>query len=183
MISILDKTKTKTVETYIKVPNSLGFRDLNLSAVFTDFAPNQTSYSIENNLVESLQSQLLSRWRRLLYSNVQSIDLYDLSLNLTYTGVDSILANETILVVSYFMKLDPRISFVSQVIFKLLNIINSTLANPNSTIYSDILLTNSSGFLITNPLISCKFEFFFFRLKSTKISFSFHFLLLLTCNC
>ena len=132
--------------------------------MFTNFSINQTSYAIENDLVESMQQQLLSRWRRLLYSNVQSVDLYDLSLNLTYTGVDSILNNETVLVVSYLMKLDPRIAFVSQVIFKILNIINSTLVNSNSNIYDDIVLANSSAILIANPMISCNKSFKFFQL-------------------
>lgn len=133
--------------------------------MFTNFSINQTSYAIENDLVESMQQQLLSRWRRLLYSNVQTVDLYDLSLNLTYTGVDSILNNETVLVVSYLMKLDPRIAFVSQVIFKILNIINSTLVNSNSNIYDEIMLANSSAILIANPMISCNKSFRFFQLE------------------
>lgn len=143
------------VETFIKVPGSLGFRDLNLSQVFTDFSPNQSVYSIETDLVESIQSQLLARWKRLLYSNIQSIDLYDLSLNVTYTGADTILNNETVLVVSYLIKLDPRVSHISQIIYKILGIINSTLASPDSSIYNDVLLTNVSAFVIPNPSISC----------------------------
>lgn len=145
-------------DTFIKVPNSLGFRDLNLTEVFTDFSPNQSSYSIDNHYVEMIQRQVLSRWKRLLYSNIESVDLYDLSLNLTYTSADTILANETVLVVSYLIKLDPRIAYVSQIIYKILNIINSTLASPNSTVYNEVSLDGglSNAFVLPNSPISCK---------------------------
>lgn len=173
-------------DTFIKIPNSLGFRDLNLTEVFTDFSPNQSSYSIDNHYVEMIQRQVLSRWKRLLYSNIESVDLYDLSLNLTYTSADTILANETVLVVSYLIKLDPRIAYVSQIIYKILNIINSTLASPNSTVYNEVSLDGglSNAFVLPNSPISCKcyhiifflilrfnYEFYFSNLIYYNLSF------------
>ena len=109
-----------------------------------------------------IQTQVLSRWKRLLYSNIQSVDLYDLSLNLTYTSADTILVNETVLVVSYLIKLDPRIAYVSQIIYKILSIINATLSNPNSTIYNDVNLNGSFGYVLLNSPISCKFITLFY---------------------
>lgn len=165
-------------DTFIKVPNSIGFRDLNLTEVFTDFSPNQSSYSIDNHYVEMIQRQVLSRWKRLLYSNIESVDLYDLSLNLTYTSADTILANETVLVVSYLIKLDPRIAYVSQIIYKILNIINSTLASPNSTVYNEVSLDGglSNAFVLPNSPISCKcYYHLFFYIKINSIFYEFYF--------
>lgn len=143
-------------DSYIKVSNSLGFRDLNLSQVFANFEINQTTYSIENKIVESLQKQLFAKWRQIVFSNVQSVELYDLSINLTFADNNSsvVLSNETTLIITYLMKLDPRISQVSQIIYKLLNVVNSTILNSKSDIYEDIYLFNSKGILLSNGQVS-----------------------------
>jgi hypothetical protein len=134
-----------------------------LSEVFIDFQLNQTTYAIENRLVESLQNLLYAKWHKILLSNVRSVELYDLAINLTFvnstsTGSNSVISavdvNSTTLIVTYLLKLDPRISQVSQIIYKLLRLVNVTLSNPN--VYENIQLQNVSAILLADNQIAGK---------------------------
>ena len=129
-------------------------------------------FIIRDDVIVLLQKALYTSWRKYLLSNIQDVELYDISINLNTTDTLNNLTfnlasnKNAILIVTYLIKLDPRITQNSQIIYKIINIINSTLFNPNLSFYKNLSasLSNSSKTIVpltlTSPQISCNFERF-----------------------
>jgi hypothetical protein len=142
-------------------------------------------FIIRDDVIVLLQKALYTSWRKYLLSNIQDVELYDISINLNTTDTLNNLTfnlasnKNAILIVTYLIKLDPRITQNSQIIYKIINIINSTLFNPNLSFYKNLSasLSNSSKTIVpltlTSPQISCNFWKNFF--KATFIFAIFYF--------
>ncbi len=104
-------------------------------------------------------------WKNILFSNIEASELYDISLNISDTNIDynksNINDNATILVVTYLIKLDPRIQQNTQVIYKLINMINNTLHDKNINIYQNLTKSIGNGlqkvtsFVLPTSQLSC----------------------------
>lgn len=126
-------------DSYIKVSRSLGLLNLNLSSIFYNISADHTSFVIRNEMVELIERELYLKWKKHLLSNLQDIELYDLSLNITTSNNYSLNhEDESILTITYLIKLDPRIHENTPIIYKLISTINSTLNNPYKNVYSDL---------------------------------------------
>jgi hypothetical protein len=90
-------------------------------------------------MIELIERELYLKWKKHLLSNLQDVELYDLSLNISGTNNKSLnQEEESILTVTYLIKLDPRIHENAPIIYKLISTINSTLKNPHKNVYSDL---------------------------------------------
>jgi hypothetical protein len=126
-------------DSYIKVSRSLGLMNLNLSSIFYNISADHTSFVIRNEMIELIERELYLMWKKHLLSNLQDIELYDLSLNITSANNYSMnKEDESILTVTYLIKLDPRIHENTPIIYKLISTINSTLNNPHKNVYLDL---------------------------------------------
>jgi hypothetical protein len=106
------------VDTFIKVSNSLGFKAV----------PDNNLMDYKKEIVKIVKDELLLNWKNLLFSNIQMINLDAGDHN----------AEDHSIIVSYLIKLDPRISKNTPIIIKLADFINSTLHLNESLIYSNL---------------------------------------------
>ncbi len=87
------------VDTFIKVSNSLGFKAV----------PDNNLMDYKKEIVKIVKDELLLNWKNLLFSNIQMINLDAGDHN----------AEDHSIIVSYLIKLDPRISKNTPIIIKL----------------------------------------------------------------
>lgn len=81
-----------------------------------------------------VQNELLTNWKNQLFSYIQLISIDTQRLHVANGSIS----------VSYVIKLDPRISKNTEIIFKLVDFINSTLYLNDLSIYSNISNNYSS---------------------------------------
>jgi hypothetical protein len=165
-------------DSFIKISNSLGLINFNLSKLFNIIDKNdRSSYVIKDEIVNLLETRLYESWKQKLLLYIQEIELYDISLNMTdlnnnynYFNKNKNIHvhdnNNSILIVTYLIKLDPRIQQNTEIIYKIINIINETLIDNDSKIYDSL----SKNIKSLNPLqvvnlnifqLSCKTVYFY----------------------
>ena len=107
--------------------------------------------NLTESTLDEINTNLYALWFKILFSNIQSSKLY----NTTETIFD----DENIKVLDYLLKLDPRINQNSQILMRLINLINTTLlTKPDFYEPAIVNLTNSDSVTIVLPTtqVSCK---------------------------
>jgi len=109
---------------------------------------------LKKNFVDSIESQLTRLWRSILKSNIENAKLVNYDLN--YVTINKTI-DPAVLILSYTLKLDKRISNDNATVTKILEIINSTILTPNSLIYKNLTtgFTASVSFILPDFEISC----------------------------
>lgn len=113
---------------------------------------NQTNF-------DTLKENLFNLWFKYLFSNINRISDW-------YEFEEFIYDNKLIQVVTYLLQLDPRISQNSQMLFKLVNLVNNTLFN-DANFYSPLVANTTTdkeivAYVLPSTQISSKFFKIFF---------------------
>jgi len=107
------------------VSDSLGFKTV----------PGVNLLEYKDTIIKIIQKDLLANWKNILFSNVQLIE-FD----------SGEVSEDGSVVVTYMLKLDPRIAKNTSTITKLVDYINATLTFNETLIYSN-LTTNYSAII------------------------------------
>ena len=150
---------------------SLGIQNFNFSEFFLNpaaqIAANNsnkkvTNLTIRNDVIDLIKKQLLNAWTKLLHSNVADVELTEIYLTSLQSYLNYTFRDDTTLVLNYLIKLDPRIQKNGPVIFRMVNLINSTLRNENSSIYARLISSqphfqnDTKAVLLQDIQIGCK---------------------------
>ncbi len=149
--------------------------NFNLSTVFNIFDKNDRStYVIKDEIVNLLETRLFELWKEKLKFHIEEIELYDISLNITEFNMTHYFNNyihdnnSSVLIVTYLIKLDPRIQQNTEIIYKIINIINETLKDNDLNIYHSLSkninrsLNRFQGVNLHQFQLSCNFLFIFY---------------------
>ena len=153
---LINKILKNKVESYFKITNSLGI--VNFDALYTSTSPKR----LKRSVINVLERELTSLWKDILKSNIEVVELEP-----GYSTRNSS-HKEAALIVSYNIKLDKRITDNMDTIMKMAQIINETLLEPNTLVYSNITadFDKTISFVLPGFLITCKINFFlFFSIK------------------
>ena len=151
--------------------------NFNLSTVFNIIDKNdRSSYVIKDEIVNLLETRLFELWKEKLKSYIEEIELYDISLNITefnmtynFFNINNYIHenNSSVLIVTYLIKLDPRIQQNTEIIYKIINIINETLKDNYLNIYHNLTtninrsLNRLQGVNLHQFQLSCNFLIFY----------------------
>ena len=145
--------KFKLDESFLKISNSLGLLNFNLTDIFEDNSGDLKNLNIRENVIKSFERSLLAFWKKYLFTNIHAIELSDISLifnpNNTDDATKSNKTTEQIenenptLAINYLIKLDPRISQNGKIIYKLIDIINATIFNSEINFYKNAIDVHS----------------------------------------
>lgn len=121
--------------------------------------------NLSENTLEEIKDNLYAVWFKILFSNVQSSKLYNTT--------ESVFDGETIKVLDYLLKLDPRINQNSQILMRVINLVNNTLLtkpefyDPVTDNLTDI---DTVAIVLPTTQVSCKNlfnkKFFLFNTKN-----------------
>ncbi len=127
--------------------DSLGFKTV----------PGVNLLEYKDTIIKIIQKDLLANWKNILFSNVQLIE-FD----------SGEVSEDGSVVVTYMLKLDPRIAKNTSTITKLVDYINATLTFNETLIYSNLTTNYSAIISFALPfaqITSEYFKYFFFRLN------------------
>ena len=127
--------------------DSLGFKTV----------PGVNLLEYKDTIIKIIQKDLLANWKNILYSNVELIE-FD----------SGEVSEDGSVVVTYMLKLDPRIAKNTSTITKLVDYINATLTFNETLIYSNLTRNYSEIVSFALPfaqITSEYFRYFFFCLN------------------
>lgn len=112
----------------MKVSRSLGI--VNFDSLYSTTEQGK----LKKEAIDSIQLKLTDLWQNLLRSNINNVKLIDINLNPSINKT----TNPSVLILSFLMRLDKRIADDMDEITKIIQLVNTTLTQPNTRVYSDI---------------------------------------------
>lgn len=108
---------------------------------------------IKGEAVDSIQLRLTNLWKGLLRSNIADVKLVDLELNPSINTT----TNPSVLILSFVMELDKRIAEDMDEVAKISRLVNTTLMQPNTRVYSEVAgdFESAISFVLRNYGINC----------------------------
>ena len=105
--------------------------------------------------IDSIQLKLTDLWQNLLRSNINNVKLIDINLNPSINKT----TNPSVLILSFLMRLDKRIADDMDEITKIIQLVNTTLTQPNTRVYSDIAgdFKTAISFVLGNFELNCNY--------------------------
>jgi hypothetical protein len=157
------------VDTLIVIDFSLGLKNVNFSVVFANFT-SSPPYTLNKDVKQSLESDLLKLWRSILSINAVEVRIH----NVTNLNRSSPLNNETLFAVDHSLVLDPRIYPNLGFIFNLYQILNTSLYDRN--LYNNLTRNSNVDTLKTvvpinlrTPQTQCNYLFITFLVFFNKL--------------